>query len=181
MLFLEEGITIRQIKVRKEDKKAMKKNIFSIFVLILCISLVGCGRKQQPVAQMQEPISIEELSNIDSQNQATSEITAKTESALITPVISASASGSSQGELASLPPSGPYKPTSSEIQTALKNAGYYTGLIDGKVGPLTKKAIEDFQKANSLSVDGKVGPKTWALLSTHLNPQPVSSKSAKKR
>ncbi|MCX5716492.1 MAG: peptidoglycan-binding domain-containing protein, partial [Candidatus Omnitrophica bacterium] len=44
-----------------------------------------------------------------------------------------------------------------QIQTALKNAGLYIGQIDGKIGPLTKKAIEEFQKSNGLKVDGKVG------------------------
>ena len=55
-----------------------------------------------------------------------------------------------------------------EIQTALKNLGLYTGKIDGKIGPGTKRAIEEFQKQNGLKADGKVGPKTWAALSTHL-------------
>src|SRR3989338_661997 len=48
-----------------------------------------------------------------------------------------------------------------DIQITLKNAGYYTGAIDGKIGPKTKRAIEEFQAAKGLKVDGKVGPKTW--------------------
>ena len=72
-------------------------------------------------------------------------------------------------EVLPLPPQGPYKPTGIEIQTALKNAGFYTGSIDGKLGLKSKKAIEDFQKANGLKVDGKVGPKTWEAMSKHLN------------
>ncbi|MBP7216722.1 MAG: peptidoglycan-binding protein [Candidatus Omnitrophica bacterium] len=67
-----------------------------------------------------------------------------------------------------LPPQGPYKPSIKEIQGALKNAGYYSGAIDGKAGPMTKKAIEEFQKANSLQPDGKVGPKTWAALGRYV-------------
>jgi peptidoglycan hydrolase-like protein with peptidoglycan-binding domain len=67
-----------------------------------------------------------------------------------------------------LPPQGPYKPTNIEIQTALKNAGFYSGSVDGKIGPKSKKAIEDFQSANGLKADGKVGPKTWEVLSRHL-------------
>lgn len=55
-----------------------------------------------------------------------------------------------------------------DIQTALKEAGYYTGAIDGKIGPKTKKAIEEFQAAKGLKVDGKVGPKTWAEMEKHL-------------
>lgn len=55
-----------------------------------------------------------------------------------------------------------------EIQTALAKAGFYAGAIDGKIGPKTKKAIEEFQRANGLKVDGKVGPRTWAALEKHL-------------
>jgi len=55
-----------------------------------------------------------------------------------------------------------------DIQTALKNAGFYTGAVDGKIGPKTKSAILEFQKAKALKVDGKVGPKTWAELEKYL-------------
>ncbi len=55
-----------------------------------------------------------------------------------------------------------------QIQTALKAAGLYTGNVDGKLGPASRKAIEAFQKANGLKVDGKVGPKTWAALEKYL-------------
>lgn len=55
-----------------------------------------------------------------------------------------------------------------QIQTALKNAGFYKGVVDGKIGPKTKDAIIAFQKANSLKADGVVGKKTWAKLAQHL-------------
>jgi len=58
-----------------------------------------------------------------------------------------------------------------EIQIALKNAGFYAGAIDGKIGPKTKEAIREFQKAKGLKADGKVGPKTWAELQKHLTTQ----------
>ena len=64
------------------------------------------------------------------------------------------------------------------IQTALKNAGFYTGKIDGKIGPGTKKAIEAFQQSKSLKVDGKVGPKTWAALEPYLNAGESASTAA---
>ncbi len=57
---------------------------------------------------------------------------------------------------------------SQQIQTALKAAGFYSGNIDGKIGPASRKAIQDFQQSNGLKVDGKVGPKTWALLEKYL-------------
>ena len=55
-----------------------------------------------------------------------------------------------------------------DIQKALKNAGFYTGSADGKIGPKTKKAIEEFQSSKGLKADGKVGPKTWAELEKYL-------------
>ena len=55
------------------------------------------------------------------------------------------------------------------IQTALKNAGFYNGAIDGKIGPKTRAAIQSFQANNSLKADGKVGPKTWEALEPYLS------------
>ena len=60
------------------------------------------------------------------------------------------------------------KGTTREIQTALKNSGYYQGTIDGKMGRLTKSAITAFQKENGLKADGVVGQQTWAKLSGYL-------------
>jgi len=59
-----------------------------------------------------------------------------------------------------------------DIQTALKNAGFYDGPIDGKIGPNTIKAITDFQAANGLEADGIIGAKTKSMLGKHLTPQP---------
>ena len=54
-----------------------------------------------------------------------------------------------------------------EVQAALKNAGFYTGNVDGKMGKMTKSAIIEFQKANQLKADGVVGQQTWTKLSEH--------------
>ena len=63
---------------------------------------------------------------------------------------------------------GPFKPTNKDIQVALKNAGCYNGKIDGDIGPLTEEAVREFPAKNNLVIDGKVGPKTWAVLSKYL-------------
>ena len=55
-----------------------------------------------------------------------------------------------------------------QVQLALKNAGYYQGTVDGKVGAKTKKAISAFQKDNNLKADGVVGRQTWSALKAHL-------------
>lgn len=51
-----------------------------------------------------------------------------------------------------------------EIQTRLKNWGYYSGNVDGIYGSDTEIAIKKFQKKNGLSVDGQAGDKTLAAL-----------------
>jgi len=61
------------------------------------------------------------------------------------------------------------RPNHKQIQIALLNAGYYSGSIDGHIGRLTRESIKAFQKANNLSVDGRVGKQTWNLLKTYLN------------
>ena len=57
-----------------------------------------------------------------------------------------------------------------EIQTRLKNWGYYSGAVDGIYGSQTEKAVRYFQRVNGLSVDGQVGNQTLAALG-----MPVSS------
>ena len=51
-----------------------------------------------------------------------------------------------------------------EIQTKLKNWGYYDGTVDGVFGSGTEKAVKKFQQKNGLTADGKVGPATLAAL-----------------
>jgi peptidoglycan hydrolase-like protein with peptidoglycan-binding domain len=54
------------------------------------------------------------------------------------------------------------------IQTALRNAKFYSGPVDGGMGPETRQAVVSFQKANKLHPDGRVGRKTWKLLKNYL-------------
>lgn len=152
----------------------MKKFVFIILGLALVVYLTGCGKKQA-MEETQEPVSIESLSTISAEPKT---VTPESKTSVASaPVV---APAQAPAKLEPLPPSGPYKPTTQEIQTALKNANFYAGAIDGKKGPLTTKAIEDFQKANGLKVDGKVGPKTWEVLKTYLNP-PVETPAPSKK
>ena len=59
------------------------------------------------------------------------------------------------------------KPSTRDIQQALKNSGFYQGAIDGKMGPLTREAIKEFQRVHGLKDDGVVGKQTWAQLSPY--------------
>jgi murein L,D-transpeptidase YcbB/YkuD len=54
-----------------------------------------------------------------------------------------------------------------QIQKALKNAGYYSGSVDGVKGKNTKRAIKAFQRDHGLTADGVVGSKTWDALSKY--------------
>lgn len=51
-------------------------------------------------------------------------------------------------------------------QRVLKRLGLYTGRIDGDFGPRTDRAVREYQRLQSLGVDGKVGRNTWAALRT---------------
>lgn len=64
-------------------------------------------------------------------------------------------------------PSG-FELPSIQIQQALKNAGYYRGSLDGKIGPMTRESIEAFQRDQGLTADGVVGRNTWAKLKGYL-------------
>ena len=131
---------------------------FGVVVLVLA-ALSGCGKKQE--MEELQPITMESLSATGSPTQAAVDIKSP-EAKVSTANVAAPAK-----EILPLPPQGPYKPTGIEIQTALKNAGFYMGNIDGKIGPKSKRAIEEFQKAHNLKVDGKVGPKTWEAMNKY--------------
>ncbi len=156
----------------------MRSFVFIVLALGIALCANGCSRKEQPLEEMQQPMAPEDLSRLanSAQMQPPEAVPAQGPQmqaqapAAVLPARPAAQAGLPEMKLEQLPPSGPYKPTAQEIQTALKNAGYDIGLVDGKIGPKTKKAIEDFQSANGLKADGKVGPKTWSLLSKHLNP-----------
>ena len=131
-------------------------------MVVMLMALSGCGKKQE--AEELQPITLESLNTANTSAQVAPDL--KTQE-VATPAVSVATTPAK--ELMPLPPQGPYKPTGIEIQTALKNAGFYAGNIDGKIGPKSKKAIEDFQSANGLKADGKVGAKTWEALSKHLS------------
>jgi len=131
-------------------KKVLLLGLAAAFI----ISLNGCASSRN------KDLEIQGL-----RNQVTaleSQTPAKTEEAVV--------EQASAESMESLDKTGETKerPSARQIQAALKNAGYYEGVIDGKIGRQSRQAIRDFQKANNLSVDGKVGKKTWAALKEYL-------------
>ena len=50
------------------------------------------------------------------------------------------------------------------VQTALQQQGYYQGEVDGLLGPLTRAAIADYQRANGLAETAAIDQPTLELL-----------------
>lgn len=65
-----------------------------------------------------------------------------------------------------------------QIQTKLKDWGYYSGNVDGIYGSKTFEAVKKFQKANGLNADGVAGEKTLAALGIQENTNSNSSASS---
>jgi murein L,D-transpeptidase YcbB/YkuD len=61
------------------------------------------------------------------------------------------------------------KPSTRDIQKALKNAGFYQGAVDGKMGPVTRAGVKEFQRVHGLNDDGVVGRQTWAKLKAYVD------------
>lgn len=152
----------------------MSKWFVVVFMVLLTGTLSGCQKK----AAQEESASVPVEEAVDSSlaNMENQEISQSDEMAAVADqnaqtavqAVAQTASSIAQTVSSSIP--GPQ-----EIQTALKNAGFYQGTIDGNIGPKTKQAIKNFQYKNSLAVDGKVGPKTWNKLSSYLNQSATSS------
>jgi lipid-binding SYLF domain-containing protein len=51
-----------------------------------------------------------------------------------------------------------------QAQKSLQEKGFYNGSIDGVIGPMTRKAIREFQKAENLPVNGQLNEQTSAKL-----------------
>ena len=51
-----------------------------------------------------------------------------------------------------------------QIQTKLKNWGYYNGSVDGIYGSKTVEAVKYFQRKNGLTADGIAGSKTLSAM-----------------
>jgi len=134
----------------------MPKFITLFTVLILAgLLAAGCAKKENSAESMEMtiPMSIS-VDGKSSINMATKEGLPVETSAAQMPENTQEAS---------------FLPSNQDIQMALKNAGFYKGAIDGKIGPASKKALTEFQQQNGLTADGKAGKKTWEKLKSYLN------------
>jgi peptidoglycan hydrolase-like protein with peptidoglycan-binding domain len=129
-----------------------------LFLSILVVTASGCvskGRHDREVASLQGQISQMDMALRAQEAQGTPSAQA--------PALKGSFTGATYRT-----PTG-FELPASEIQKALKNAGYYAGSVDGKIGPGSREAIRSFQRDNGLTADGVCGKQTWAKLKTHLN------------
>ncbi|MBI3314881.1 MAG: peptidoglycan-binding protein [Candidatus Omnitrophica bacterium] len=136
----------------------MKKFVLLVAAVFALSVLAGCGKKKN------ESASLEALNGVASEN-----VVSISDMGADVPVIVENAEMAPTAAAGEMEATASGKPTTRQIQQALKNSGFYAGKVDGDLGPKTKKAIEAFQSQNGLKADGKVGPKTWRLLSAHLN------------
>lgn len=51
-----------------------------------------------------------------------------------------------------------------DVQLFLKQAGLYTGAVDGVFGAEMQAAVEKFQDSKNITSDGVIGPATWAAM-----------------
>lgn len=142
--------------------KAIK---LTLFLVLAGFVVTGCApkKKTSKVDALEAQIGVitEELSRLDSQLQ---ELRGATQSGAASAVSSSRVSG---GGSVYRTPSG-FELPSNNIQAALKNAGYYQGNVDGKIGPATKEALKSFQRDNGLEADGVCGRRTWDKLKPYL-------------
>jgi murein L,D-transpeptidase YcbB/YkuD len=132
-----------------------------LLVLPLVLMLVGCSTvTSKRINSLETKVGALEA-KVDSVEQRQSAIEGQTGE-------SRESVGYLKGNEGYLYKSGKKSLTHKDIQLALKNAGFYNGTIDGKIGKNSKKAIREFQKANGLKADGVVGPKTRDLLLQYL-------------
>jgi len=139
--------------------------IYFICVVFFVAAMSGCQSQYEPSVQIQPGAQNEELISIPPAETA-SDVPQQPASPDLAGV-------QVPGSVTETKEPLKYQPQSTDsrdiqIQKALANAGFYKGNIDGKIGPMSKQAIMDFQKANSLKVDGVVGPQTWGELEKHL-------------
>ncbi len=162
---LKKVLTVTSFKGEISMNKIARLGMLSFLGVMLVFT--GCASKKKTnrsISALESQVNVltSELERVDQDLQETR--------AAVQPGGAASAryaSGVSTSGSVYRTPSG-FELPSADIQRALKNAGYYQGTIDGKIGGGTKDAIKAFQRDNGLDADGVCGRTTWTKLQTYL-------------
>ena len=147
-------------------------SVVLLLVVATSVGLTGCAgtkklEKEVEALRMQVNTLSSDISQLDAQQRDLEQnvtgdgMLAGADSVVIaTPV-----KGGSGTNVYSTPSGFTLKTTS--LQSALKNAGYYTGPVDGIAGHGTKDSIRRFQADHGLKTDGVAGRKTWSKLKVY--------------
>ena len=141
---------------------------FSLFFCLVGTLLMGSGCAQKKKAsrlnalEAQVGVLTDELTRLD---QSVQEMRGSAQAAPGGRAFSGESHHAGAGVYRT--PSG-FELPSMNIQQALKNAGYYQGNLDGKIGSETKDAVKSFQKDHGLEADGVIGRRTWDKLKGYL-------------
>ncbi len=149
----------------------MTQVVFLIVFVLTFGFLNGCEQKPKQDAMTDSSVQLVDMSNSTIEGTATtvSDPNAVPGAVPVDNVMTNDTTEQVVGESVPVQSGAFAKPSVTQIQTALKNAGFYHGEVDGSSGPKTKAAIKNFQTQNGLNADGKVGPKTWRKLEAFLN------------
>lgn len=145
----------------------MERRILAVICSVaVVVSLAGCattrrsGGSDEELDSLRNQLTMLQM-ELDDKNQELADLRA-----------SRMSQGASPSAIVAVPAAATVKsatgPTTKQIQTALMNAGFNPGPVDGKMGAKTREAIKAFQKASGLKVDGKVGAQTWGVLKKYL-------------
>ena len=137
-------------------------------MLLAAVTLAGCAGGRQDMARLRSQVTL--LDQRIAQLERAQQADAWSAAPVSEPLAPTSAAAPAEPTPKASEPSSakPYlKPTTRQIQQALKNAGFYQSAVDGKIGPVTRDAIKEFQRVHGLTDDGVVGRRTWATLSTY--------------
>ena len=152
--------------------------MWGVRVSVIMVSLAllsGCAgaRSRQELARLQSQVGLLDARVSQLERTGMGELSA-------TPVSDVTPEGSSMTSLMKASAQAPLpskkasakastKPATRDIQQALKNAGFYQGAIDGKMGSQTHEAVKEFQRVHGLTDDGVAGKQTWAKLHVYLD------------
>lgn len=141
----------------------VKRVVAGTALVFLGVALSGCATgRARSGAQLQECRN--QVASLQSESQSKDEEIAGLREALSRNQTAFETPAGNAGVLMGVKS----RPTIRQVQTALRNAGYNPGGIDGKMGRQTREAIRAFQRAYDLKADGRVGRRTWEKLRPYL-------------